>query len=582
MNHKKTTNKKSIKYLEPKKKSILRGGPKNDKKISRWIWFALAVVIITTFAIYLKAIHFEIFYCWDDNVYIRENNFIKALGWEHIKSIFSTFYFGNYHPFTTLFYAVEYKTGHGDFSIFHFNNILLHLINTVLVFVFVRKISQANPAVALITAAFFAVHPMHVESVAWVSERKDVLYTFFFLLSLIFYSDYLKSQKIKYLLPAFFLFICSCLSKSAAVVLPLVLLLLDYYAGRKISQKMFLEKIPFFIISLIFGIVAIYSQKSSGAIQDMAPDMTFMEHLATISYSFITYLFKAFIPVSLSAYYPYPSGLGSTLPVIYYLSIFIVALLVFFVWYSRKWGKDILFGFMFFVITIILVLQIIPIGATSMAERYTYLPYIGLFFIVGKLYETLSGPVKVRKKMKTSLLIVLALGFIAFSAITNERIKKWENEEILFSDVIAKHPDVGIAYLNRGNYHYSYYANTLFVNDLLKRKTYIEKAARDFESTLKCELSKDNKVKAYFNLGTAKKDLGDYTGAIKDLDSAIKIDNKYYSAYNNRGAAKYMVNDYQGAIDDWNKAIEINPALTEAISNRDTLTRILKTQKNNP
>ena len=576
MNHKKTTNKKTIKYKEPKKKPTI----KNDKKINRWVWLALAVVIITTFAIYFKAIHFEIFYCWDDNVYIRENNFIKALRWENIKSIFSTFYFGNYHPFTTLFYAIEYKTGHGDFSVFHFNNILLHLINTVLVFVFIRKISPSNQAVALITAAFFAVHPMHVESVAWVSERKDVLYTFFFLLSLIFYSDYLKSQKIKHLLLAFFLFVFSCFSKSAAVVLPWILLLLDYYAGRKISRKMFLEKIPFFIISLIFGIVAIYSQKSSGAIQNMAPTMTFMEHLATIAHSFVTYIFKAFVPVGLSAYYPYPSELGtSTLPLIYYLSFFIVALLVFFVWYSRKWGKDIVFGFLFFVITIILVLQIIPIGAASMAERYTYIPYIGLFFIVGKLFETSSGTVKAGKKLKNGLLIVLALGFITFSAITNERVKKWENEEILFSEVIARHPGVGIAYLNRGNYYYSYYANTLFVNDFFKRKTHIEKAARDFESALKCDLSKDNKVKAYFNLGTAKKDLGDYTGAIKDLDSAIKIDNGYYNAYNNRGAAKYMVNDYQGAIDDWNRAIELNPHLTEAISNRDTLTRILKTKK---
>jgi protein O-mannosyl-transferase len=359
----------------------------------------------------------------------------------------------------------------------------------------------------------------------------------------------------------------------------LVLLLLDYYAGRKISRKMILEKIPFFIISLIFGIVAIYSQKSSGAIQDMAPSMTFIEHVATICFSFITYLFKAFIPVGLSAYYTYPAELGSTLPFIYYLSIFIVVLILIFVWYSRKWGKDMVFGFLFFVVTIILVLQIIPIGATSMAERYTYLPYIGLFFIIGKLYETLSIHFKTRKNLKNYLLIFLALCFIAFSVIANERIKKWKNEEILFSDVISKHPDVGIAYLNRGNYYYSYYANQLFVNDNFKRKTYIEKAARDFENTLKCELSKDNKVKAYFNLGTAKKDLGDYAGAIKNLDSAIKIDHTYYSAYNNRGAAKYMVKDYQGAIYDWNKAIELNPHLTEAISNRDTLMMIMQNSK---
>ena len=148
-------NKKSGKKNEPfqKKKIPFKKG---DNKMEKWVWFALAVVVITTFAIYFNAIRFNILYSWDDNVYIRENNDILSLHWANIKLFFTKFYAGNYHPLTILTYALEYNIGSGKPSILHFNNILLHIVNTCLVFVLIRKISPKNAIVALITAAFFS------------------------------------------------------------------------------------------------------------------------------------------------------------------------------------------------------------------------------------------------------------------------------------------------------------------------------------------------------------------------------------------------------------------------------------------
>ena len=435
------------------KKNILQQNKttqKAEKKsINTWVWVALAIVLLTTLAIYFKAIKFDFLMTWDDSFYFTENNDIKDLHWTNIKLFFTEFYLGNYQPITVLMYAIEYKLVGNSSYLYHLNNIILHIINTFLVFVLIRKISSKNVMVALITASFFAIHPMHVESVVWVSERKDVLYSFFFLLSLIIYTNYYKSGKLKHLILTCIFFVLSCLTKSAAVILPLVLLLLDYYSNRKYSWKMFVEKVPFFAISLIFGIVALNSQKSA-----IPATPIISNHFLVVSFSLISYIFKAFIPVHLSAIYPYPIESGGTLPIMYYLSLLFIGLLILFVWYSCRWGKDVVFGFLFFIITIILVLQFVEVGFATMADRYTYIPYIGLFFIVGKFFEYLYNSVNRNYKKYTNyLLVAIIFGFITFSTISYGRVKLWKNDGALFSDVLNKYPDCVGALNNRGVYY---------------------------------------------------------------------------------------------------------------------------------
>jgi protein O-mannosyl-transferase len=571
MNRIHSGNKKSKKAQAHKKESTKRA----EQNGSGWPWFGLAAVLITAFAVYYPLTHFNLLYLWDDRSYITDNADIKNLGWENIKLFFTKFYVGNYQPLTMLLYAMEYKMGGGQGSVFHFTNILLHLLNTWLVFVFVKKISGNNAWVPLITAAFFAVHPMHVESVAWVSETKDVLYTFFFLLSLILYTRYIHSKKINHFILAATFFVLSCLSKSAAVVFPLIAILLDYYSGRKASWKTVIEKLPLFAVSLLFGIVAFRSQASS--LHDLAPAMPPVERMAVISYSFISYLFKAIMPVNLSALYPYPSELKSSLPVFYYLAILGVALVLFFVWYSRKWSMDFIFGFLFFVITIVLVLQFIPVGAVTMADRYTYVPYIGLFFIVAKLYERLfQNPNASLSKYRKYSFVVLLFGFIVYASIAYGRVQKWENDAVLFSDVLDKYPDCSIAYKNRGVYYQSFFADRKYVNDTFQRETYLKKAVSDFENALKHAVVTTENWQLHDNLGVAKRSLGDFEGSKKEFDTSIELNPYNRQSYLNRGViyVNYYANNLYA-----NNPVEKEKYLMMALKDYESALRLKQNNK---
>jgi len=611
----------SMNQKERKKKTAPSGKTKKvsikQEKVvnNRWSRYLLGALLLITAAIYFQSIKFDFLTTWDDNFYVTENPDIKALTWSNIQLFFTNFYMNMYQPLTMMLYAFEYKIGGGNAAFFHFGNILFHMLNTVLVYLFIKKIANNNQVVALLTAAFFALHPMHVESVAWISETKDVLYSFFFLLSLIMYHNYLRNNRIKHLVWACLLFLLSCFSKSAAVILPLVMLLMDYYTGRKFSTKLLFEKIPFFIISLIFGVISLQSQSS--AIQDMAPDMTLPENISVVAFSFVTYLFKAFIPVNLSAVYPYPNEIGSTLPVIYYFSIGLTLILFFLVWYSRKIGKDLIFGFLFFVLCIILVLQFVPVGAAAMAERYTYIPYIGVFFIVAKLYNNFADK---NKNYGRYLLVSICLIFTVFSVVSFRRVGVWENGEKLFTDLIAKHPESGISYRLRGDFYLSYYTKKIDAKNTALRSEYLQKAVTDLEKALQYPLNEYNKncvlyglgsaynsrgfekysggdhagamgefkkaikycpddANAYFSMGSIKNENQDYAGALADFNQAIAIDNNYFQAYNNRGSTRFNLKDYQGALDDFNKAIALKPDFADAIKNRDMVISIINSSK---
>src|SRR5260221_10960730 len=373
--------------------------------------------------------------------------------------------------------AIEYHFWGLNEAGYHIINVLLHLLNIILVFYTIFLLSNKT-GVALIVALLFGIPPMHVESVAWASELKDLLYTFFFLASYILYLKYIKSNKNKFLFYALLLFMFSLLSKAMAVSLPLLLLLTDYFKGRKINIKILLEKLPFFILAVIFGVVAIHAQKSSHAIQDINT-FTFPQRIIFASYSFITYLLKLLVPFHLSAYYPYPIRSGEHLPSQYYIYVLLFLGLIAFVIYSIRFSKKVLFGIGFFTITVFLVLQLLPVGDAVMADRYSYIPSIGLFYLAGEGFYWLWN------RNSKPLSVILASAFtIFFSVGTYARCRVWENGLSLWSDVIDKHPTVAVAYNNRGG-------------TLLNEKKYEE--------------------------------------AISDFSKAIELRPDFYDAYNNRG-----------------------------------------------
>jgi len=271
------------KYNNTKKAVPVVSKPKQDtvakKRNNRNIIY-IVIAIALTAIVYSMSIGNGWIKNWDNGGYVTEHDATSSLSASNIyhltshdiSRIFSEFYKGNWHPLTTLVYGVEYSIFKADAAPYHFINLIFHLLNVLLVFIFLKKITK-KPEIAFIAAALFGIHPMHVESVAWVSELKDVMYTFFFLTSVICYYNYrtYKEGKTKFYLVSVFAFMFSLLSKSAATPLPLVLLLLDWYMQRKWEWKILIEKIPHFTMSFAIGIAAIYSQKSAGAIQDLNP-----------------------------------------------------------------------------------------------------------------------------------------------------------------------------------------------------------------------------------------------------------------------------------------------------------------------
>jgi len=499
-------------------------------------------ILLLTFLVYIPS--FKGMFVWDDNNYIQNNPLITSI---NLKALFSTYVMGNYHPLTMLGYAIEYQFFGLNATGYHVINLLLHVINVLLVFYTVFYLSN-KAIVALIACLFFGIHPMHVESVAWASELKDLLYSLFFLASYIFYIKYLKEQHKRFYFFSLLLFLCSLLSKGMAVSLPLVLLLTDYFKGRKITRQTIIEKLPFFLLAIIFGIVAVLAQKSSSSIQEIT-SFTFFQRIVFASYGFITYLFKLLLPFNLSAFYPYPIKTGESLPAYYYFYPLILLMLVALVVYSFRFSKKFFYSLSFFTATIFLVLQLLPVGDAVMADRYSYIPSIGLFYLAGEGFYWLWN------RNNKILSFILAGAFtIFFSVGTYARCSVWENGLSLWNDVIDKYPTVAVAYNNRGG-------------TLLNEKRY-EDAIRDFSKAI--ELRPDF-YDAYNNRGILLTEMQRNEEALRDYNKAIEFGPNHAQVYSNRGLLLMEFNKNKEALADFNKAIELQPDYSQAYYNRGLL-----------
>ncbi|MDP2162234.1 MAG: hypothetical protein Q8K02_17270, partial [Flavobacterium sp.] len=320
-----------------------------DKKATSSSLLLLLLAVVITAITFSNSINNDFASNWDDNVYVLNSELTKDLSFRAIKEIFTTFYGGNYHPITTLSFAIEYELFGLTAKPYHVLNFLLHLLNVVLVFYFFKLFSK-NINIAFLVAVFFGVHPMHVESVSWITERKDLLFMAFYMGSLIFYLKYILGKpQIRNLIFSFLLFTGACFSKSMAVSLPLVLFLLDYYLKRGFSIKNIAEKIPFLAISVLFGILAILSQKASGTIYSHLP-FTWFERVFLISYSLSFYIVKLFAPLNLCVTHFYPKS-GETLDLIYWLSPLLLLLVSFLVFKTKKFKKELVFGILFYFFT---------------------------------------------------------------------------------------------------------------------------------------------------------------------------------------------------------------------------------------
>ena len=420
---------------------------KLDKTTLLW----LGVLLLVTFLCFSNALNNN-FLEWDDTSYIHENKAIQKLDYQHVKEIFTSFYMANYHPLTSLSYAVEYSiVGTKSTFLYHIDNVLLHLLNLLLVFFLFRLVTGKN-WVGLIMAALFALHPTRVESVAWISERKDVLYTFFFLLSLLLYQKFSTSGKKlsdkNYLLAIVF-FLLSLMSKSAAVTLPVVFLLFDYLNKRKFTTASILEKLPFFALSVVFGILALKSQTE--AINDL-PDYSILNRFLLLNFTVLKYIYLAFVPIGLSGLHPYPAIVNGSLPLEYNIAPIFLLAIISAVIYSFRKTRVVIFGVLFFMVTISLVLQVLPVGGAILSERYTYVPYLGLYFIMAwyaAMYIEEKG--KSFSSVKPFVSAALGILLVIYGFTTYSRNRVWKEDLSLWDDVIATYPNTAYtAYLDRG------------------------------------------------------------------------------------------------------------------------------------
>jgi len=509
--------------------------------------FLIIFILLLTFITFIPSLRNGFISSWDDAQYILDNLIIRQLNFLSIKAMFVNQVNISYVPLPLLSFAIEYQFFGFAPIPFHITNLILHLGCTFLVFYFLRLLKLEDIYAAL-GAFLFGIHPMHVESVAWITERKDLLYSLFYLTSMIFYILNIQrnERSWKLISLSILFFILALFSKIQAVSLPLSLLLIDYYFQRPLKLKLIIEKIPLFFLSFIIGMVGILiiNKQIGFQINQSSP---FYQRIFLGLYALSAYLLKFLAPFYLSAIYPIPFSSNQTLPLIYYLSPLFLLLVGFGVYKSAKYTKAIIFGFLFFLFNIIFLLQFIGQGVTYLADRYSYISYIGLSFI---LAWTVERSVKKSYKYKPHLVFSMFILCTIFIFLTYNRCQVWEGVQ-LWSDVIKKYPEYSTGYNNRG-LEYQKLGQT-------------DRAIDDFTKTLEID---PNNYKAYANRAIIYGDMGQWDRQVTDCSKSIEINPKNQTTYSNRGLAYEKLGDWENAIKDYTKVLEFNPNAKEAYLNR--------------
>ena len=509
------------------------------------------IVAAITFAIFFPSIN-NGFANIDDDFYVVNNPNIRGISFHNLEKVFTSKYVDNYQPLTMLTYMIEYHFFQLNPNVYHATNLLLHIINCLLVFALIYALSEQY-FLSLLVALLFAIHPLRVESVAWIAERKDVLSSLFYFLSLLLYMQYLKKEKGSFYCLCGLSLLFSLLSKPMAVSQPFVLLLIDYISNKKLNIKMLLAKVPFFVIAALFAFIALFTQKVSLPSLEYS-SLSTLQQICVPFYGLVFYVFKTIIPINLCSYYPFPAASDTAMSFKLFASPFLVIGAFAGVYYFRAYSKRLVFGSLFFLITILPVLQIVPIGGAIVAERYTYIPMVGIYFIFATFLTFLiEKKCSKNKIVKAGLFVGLGVSLLTFAYISRDRCSVWKDGFSLWNDVIAKYP-VAIAYTGRG----------IAYSD----KSDYGRAIEDFNRAITLHPAPALASVVHNNRGSAFNSIGDYDRAIEDLNQAVLLDSKNAYAFFNRGIAYYYKDNIDRAIEDYSQAIRLNPTYAFAYGNR--------------
>ena len=520
----------------------------SSKSSTVWILGLLAIGLLTALA-YAPTLQNGLTN-WDDDGYVLNNPWLGEMTWPALQSMFTLPYKGNYHPLTMGSLWTDHWISGGSIVAHHAVNLLLHLLNTGLVAGLIWSLTGRR-GVALAVSALFGLHPMHVESVAWVSERKDVLYTFFSLSALWVYSGQVaRSERRRSgvgLTLTFVLFVAALLSKGVAVSLAPTLLLIDWWRGRRLaSPGLWLEKLPFFALALLSGWITLQAQAGTGQLSG-ASQWSGWERMVLGCAAYSRYLWMTIWPTGLSAFHPYPDRIAGALPGLYWLAPLIFAAVQGVTLLCMRNARLIAFGLAFFTVNIALLLQWIPVGGALVAERYTYLPSLGLFLAAtAGVVTVLDQRAGWRLPAQAGFAIICAL----LAAATFARSEVWHDSLSLWDDTLARYPHVPVARLNRALARHA-------EGDLTG-------AVTDLDAAL---LADPHYAKAFGHRGVMRFQNGDSEGALADLDQSIRLE-PTLEGYLNRGAIRLAAGDPQAALADCDQVLRADPNQPLAWANR--------------
>lgn len=514
-------------------------------RMSRQDLLVVLAILFATAVMFGRTAGYD-FVNWDDDFNIAKNPNLRYLDWANIKGIFSSHVIGNYNPLTIFTFALEKHFFGLDPTVFHINNVLLHLLCVFLVFRLCRQLGLPLWG-ATIAAALFGLHPMRIESVAWITERKDVLYSVFYLAALGQYVSWLKHKRKsrRHVLWITIFFVFSLFSKIQAVALPLSMLCIDFLLRRPLRWRLLLEKWHYFALSLAFGLIGVVFLSEQGSL-DSSQHFTLFERIFVGIYSFVLYLIKFVVPFRVSPLYPYPGSLHWYM----YASVVPFMAILWFFWYAfRRRGKwrPIVFGLAFFTFNVMFVLQVVGAGQGFIADRFTYIPYLGLMFAAGYYLER---ALRKATQWRSAVLAAIIIWGLGLCVQTWRHVPIWENSGTLWTHVLKHYKKTALPFRNRAQFY--------------REQGEFNKALQDYNRSIALKADPDvinSRARLYF---TQQK----WQQALQDYDRAIELDPTVGEYWINRGAAYAMMGNMPDALSNMNEGLRLDPDFLNGYSNR--------------
>jgi protein O-mannosyl-transferase len=519
---------------------------KQQKNYTALICIAL---VLAVFAVFWQVSTCD-FVNYDDLGYITTNqNIHHGITLESLKWAFTTGHSSNWHPLTWISHMIDVELyglkpwGH------HLTSLLFHAANSALMFLLLRRLTGKIWPSAFV-AALFALHPLRVESVAWVSERKDVLSTFFWILTVGTYARYVQepAKRAKWFALSLFFYALALMSKPMVVTLPFILALIDIWPLRRIELSKFdlaklrpaiLDKLPYLLLAVSSSVVTFFVQQKGGAVSSL-DSLPVSQRIENMFVAYVRYIGKTFWPTKLSILYPHPGQWPWWEIIASILVLLAITALVVRKFRSRPY---LLVGWFWFLGMLIPVIGLVQVGIQSMADRYTYVPIVGLFLIATWLALEF-----IQNRTALTSIAVVALGVCCI--LTPIQVSYWKDSEKLFLHAVNVTDENYLAYNNLGYY--------------LSNKGEPQRAMEFYKKALEI---KPNYEDAHNNLGYCLAGQGKYLEAIEEYKKALGINRKLTEAHNNLGNALSNIGELDAAIHEYTVAIEEDPKHADAHNN---------------